>query len=75
MLTGWPEECTGSPADVKAVINYELVSTRLVGATACASADGRSPMIRSGWNASKNCTCDNKASAFINCEEVQHPPY
>ena len=60
---------------MKGVMNYEIVSTRLVGAYACTSVDGKSPLLRSGWMASNNCTCSNKASAFINCAEVQHPPY
>ena len=75
MLAGWPENCKGTPSDMAGVMNYEIVSTRLVGATACTSPDGRSARLRSGWMASKNCTCDNKASAYINCAEVQHPPY
>ena len=32
MLQGWPEECTGTPSSiVKGPMNYEIVSTRLVG--------------------------------------------
>merc|ERR1712000_213201 len=41
MLRGWPEKCKGTPSDMGGVMNYEIVSTRLVGATPCTSADGR----------------------------------
>ena len=53
-------------------LGYEIVSTRLVGKHACASESGMSPLIRSGWQGSNNCTCDNNIPR-LNCAEVQHP--
>ena len=51
--------------------NIEVVSTRLVGFHPCGSSDGVSPLIRSGWQGSDACSCNN-SRAFINCAEV--PP-
>ena len=50
-------------------MNYELVSTKLIGAHACGSPDGDSTLIRSGWKGAKKCTCDNTLG-HINCQEV-----
>ena len=51
--------------------NLEIVSTKLTGVHPCASADGRSPLITTGWRgAGGPCTCDNNASAFLHCDEV-----
>mmetsp|Transcript_36798 Transcript_36798/g.83277 ORF Transcript_36798/g.83277 Transcript_36798/m.83277 type:complete len:166 (-) Transcript_36798:261-758(-) len=50
-------------------MNYEIVSTKLEGLYTCASKDGRSPLIRSGWKGAGNCTCDNKLK-HINCKDV-----
>lgn len=59
--------------------NVEIVSTHLQGIYACASANGTSPLLRTGWpqtaidapGISAACTCDNNASAHLHCTEVQ----
>ena len=56
--------------------NLEVVSTRLVGIHPCASADGASPLLRTGWprapETSGPCTCDNNASEHLHCAEVPY---
>lgn len=48
-------------------MNYEFVSTKLIGKYACASSDGKSNLIRAGWMGNKACICDN-SQAYINCQ-------
>ena len=67
-----PQSCSySSSAAVKANMNYELVSTKLQGMYPCGSADGRSPLIKSGWMGDRPCTCNNTAAPTLNlyCEE------
>jgi len=51
-------------------MNLEIVATKLQGVYACASKRGKSPLLTTGWEGTRPCTCDNNASAFLNCEEV-----
>ena len=72
MLASAPQSCSySSSAAVKANMNYELVSTKLQGMYPCGSADGRSPLIKSGWMGDRPCTCNNTAAPTLNlyCEE------
>ena len=71
-----PQDCIGhnDTVEVVANMNYELVSTRLEGLYPCASATGRSPLLRSGWHAHNNCTCNNSAPVlgrWLYCEEIR----
>lgn len=50
-------------------LNYELVSTKLKGMYACASSDGKSNLLRSGWMGSKPCVCNEKVGK-LNCAGV-----
>ena len=50
-------------------MNYELVSTKLVGLYACTSSDGKSNLIRKGWKGANACVCDEQ-KGFINCAGV-----
>ena len=53
--------------------NLEVVSTRLTGIYPCASADGASPLLQTGWPQAGRgapCTCDNNASEHLHCAEV-----
>jgi len=51
-------------------MNLEIVATKLQGVYACASRRGNSPLLTTGWQGTRPCTCDNNASAFLNCAEV-----
>jgi len=51
--------------------NIEIVSTALVGVYPCASDDGRSTRVRTGWRGANTCTCNNSASSFLHCQEVE----
>ena len=65
--------CTRVPTSITANMNIELVSTKLQGIWPCASEDGRSALIRSGWAGAQPCTCNNSVhSRHLNCAEV--PP-
>lgn len=59
--------CRANPG--QASMNYELVSTKLKGMYPCASADGKSPLLKAGWH-SKPCVCSNSAAKFLNCQGV-----
>tara|TARA_B100000780_G_scaffold176004_1_gene123308 strand:- start:39 stop:635 length:597 start_codon:yes stop_codon:yes gene_type:complete len=53
--------------------NREVVVTSLQGIHTCASADGSSPLLRTGWpQAGKGatCTCNNSAGDHLHCAEV-----
>ena len=50
-------------------LNYELVSTKLVGEYACTSSDGKSALIRKGWHGGEACVCDER-KGYINCAGV-----
>ena len=50
-------------------LNYEIVSTKLVGKYSCASQGGNSDLIRTGWQGANKCVCDNSKNA-INCAGV-----
>ena len=56
--------------------NLEVVSTKLVGIYPCASPDGKTPLLRTGWpqeaDGGAPCTCDNNVSMHLHCAEV--PP-
>ena len=54
-------------------MNYEIVSTKLVGIYSCASKSGTSPLIKSGWEGSKPCTCSN-APNELNCNGIPVKP-
>lgn len=67
-------DCLDTNSTNLAYFNREVVSTRLVGVHACASADGASPLLRTGWPSVPEmtgpCTCDNNASEHLHCAEV-----
>ena len=68
-----PQICPYSKTpSVQANMNYELVSTHLQGEYACTSPDGLSPLIRTGWLGSRQCTCNATSSPTqnLNCAEV-----
>jgi hypothetical protein len=50
-------------------MGVEVVATQMVGTYACGAAGGAPPTIRSGWKASKSCSCDN-GKDFLNCAGV-----
>jgi len=50
-------------------MGLEIVAAKLVGKYACATSIGAPPSVRSGWEASKACRCDNKKQ-FLNCQGV-----
>ena len=51
-------------------LNIEIVMTKLYGQAACASKDGKSPLVMWGWNGGKGtCMCDNKQK-YLNCAGV-----
>ena len=51
-------------------MNYELVSTKLVGAYTCTSKSGNDPTIAVGWNGANGpCECDN-GKKMLNCKGV-----
>jgi hypothetical protein len=50
-------------------MGLELVGTRMVGTYACGGAAGAPSTIRSGWAASRACSCDNRKD-YLNCEGV-----
>ena len=73
MTKAAPQMCPyGKNWTTSANMNYELVSTRLQGKFACASEDGLSPLIRTGWKGNRACTCNNTNSHTknLNCAEV-----
>ena len=50
--------------------NIEILMTKMYGEAACASRDGNSPLLMTGWVGSKGtCSCDNKQT-FLNCAGV-----
>lgn len=56
---------TGNPG-----LNYmgmEILGCKLVGTFACGTAAGAPSSIKTGWMASRACTCDNKNN-FLNCK-------
>merc|ERR1712060_215794 len=53
--------------------NMEIVSTKLVGLHACASKDGQSDLLRTGWGADNSCVCDNSQNE-LNCQGVPIKP-
>ena len=63
--------CATSATSEFSNTNYEIVSTRLVGATSCCSANGTSPLIRAGWMGARPCTCNNSKNN-INCVGVPY---
>ena len=52
-----------------AFMNYEIVSTKLKGMYACTSSDGKSSLIRTGWQGANACVCDNSQND-LNCQGV-----
>ena len=53
-----------------ASMNYELVSTKLIGAYTCTSKSGTSSKIAVGWKGSNGpCDCDN-SKKMLNCKGV-----
>jgi hypothetical protein len=65
-------DCLNTSLPNLTFFNLEVVSTRLVGIFACASANGTSPLLRTGWppHADRPCTCNNSASEHLHCREV-----
>ena len=73
-------DCLNTSLPNLTFFNLEVVSTRLQGIHACASANGSSPLLRTGWPGAKAgggeaaagapCTCDNNASEHLHCAEV-----
>ena len=61
------KQCAAKPGD--RYPNYEIVSTKLKGMYSCTSADGKSNLIRSGWQGANPCTCNN-AQNNLNCQGV-----
>ena len=51
-------------------LNYEFVSTQLVGKYSCGSSDGNSPLLRTGWQGANACKCDNKKQNSLNCDGI-----
>ena len=50
--------------------NLEIVATALSGVYPCASSDGRSALLHTGWSAAAPCTCNNSRGLFLHCDEV-----
>lgn len=53
--------------------NHEIVATGLQGIFACASANGSTPLLQTGWpqaGSGAPCTCVNNASDQLHCAEV-----
>ena len=51
-------------------LNIEIVATKLVGENTCASNNGKSPLLKTGWKGSKGtCQCDN-GKDNLNCAGV-----
>lgn len=48
-------------------MGMELLATKLTGTFACGAEAGAPPSIRSGWQASRACVCDNSVN-FLNCQ-------
>lgn len=68
-------DCLNTSRRMLTFFNRELVSTRLVGIHACASANGTSPLLATGWphaGRARPCTCDNAASEHLHCLEVPY---
>lgn len=61
---------TSDPTQQPRLFNLEIVATKLIGFHPCASADGRSAGVRSGWGGVKACSCNNSRGLFLHCEEV-----
>jgi len=49
------------------IMNFEILSTNLIGAYACGSPTGVG--FRSGWQASRPCVCNNNLE-YLNCQHV-----
>jgi len=75
-------DCLNESIPTLTYFNVEIVSTKLQGIHACASANGTSPLLSTGWpqtaaetpglyDVSGACTCDNNASAHLHCAELQ----
>jgi len=56
------------PKDHLLYMNFEIVGVKMVGTYACGSQSGTG-VLRTGWEASKPCTCVNTQS-FTNCKGV-----
>lgn len=54
-------------------MNYEIVSTRLKGMYSCMSEDGKSDLVRTGWQGARPCVCNN-AQNNLNCQGVPVKP-
>lgn len=50
-------------------MGFEIVGVKLVGTYACGSKAGAPGSLRTGWMASKQCSCDN-SKQFLNCQGV-----
>jgi hypothetical protein len=50
-------------------MGMEILGTKLVGTYSCTFSGGAPDVIKSGWQASKACTCDN-SKKFLNCQGV-----
>ena len=61
-------ECINSTG--RLYYNLEIVATALQGIYTCASPDGRSSALSTGWQGlGPVCTCNNSRD-FLNCDEV-----
>ena len=73
-LDTWPLSCPSKkiPNATKANMNYEFVAVKMQGEFACTSANGTSPVIRTGWRGDRQCTCINNGThgSNLNCEEI-----
>ena len=73
-------DCLNTSLPNLTYFNLEVVAPRLQGIHACASADGSSELLRTGWPGAGaeagegavggDCTCDNNASHHLHCAEV-----
>lgn len=50
-------------------MGVEIVGTKLVGTFACTSSVGAPSTVKAGWQASRECACDNSRN-FLNCNGV-----
>ena len=66
-------DCLNATASNLRYWNHEVVHVRLQGIYTCASANGSTPLLQTGWpHAGRGapCTCNNNASTHLHCSEV-----
>lgn len=66
-------DCLNLTSPTLRYFNHEVVHVRLVGIFPCASANGSSQLLQSGWPQAGRgapCSCDNNASDHLHCAEV-----